>query len=386
MVVMPGNRYDVVVVGGGPAGGTVAYELSRQGIRVLLLEKQKLPRYKVCAGGVTLKAAQLLDFDLSPAFEQEIVRGKCTFRCGTPVDIEFGEVVGWTVMRDRLDYLILEGAAGAGAQILDQQRVQQVEYSGDGALVRANGQQYGCSVVVGADGANGIVARSAGLLQQRQVAVAVGTELRVPDGELEKRTGCVHFDFGSIPGGYGWVFPKSRHLSVGAGTFIGQARNLKQALVSFLDALGVEYREQDIVIKGQPVPLGGQEGVFHRERLLLVGDAASLAEPMTGEGIYYAVKSGQIAAKTIGRALGSSAIHLAPYTTRVNQEITQDLKYARRLASLLYRFPGLCFRFFVRSTQVQKGVTDVLYGRSTYSSLYRDLLRDWARILLDGLP
>ncbi|MDH4208236.1 MAG: hypothetical protein OEV76_05130, partial [Anaerolineae bacterium] len=169
------------------------------------------------------------------------------------------------------------------------------------------------------------------------------------------------------------------------GTFAGQARNLKNALLSFLDALGVGYRQQDMVIRGQPVPLGGEEGIFHQGRLLLVGDAASLAEPMTGEGIYYAVRSGQIAAKTIGEALRNSAIDLTSYTTRVNHEIMQDLKYARRLASLLYHFPGLCFHFFVRSSQVQKRVIDVLYGRSTYGSLYHDLLRSWAQILLDGL-
>lgn len=382
---MGGNRYDVVVVGGGPAGGTTAYELSRQGIRVLLLEKEKLPRYKVCAGGLTLKSARLLDFDLSPAFEQDIVRGKCTFRCGRPVTIEFGEVVGWTVTRERLDYLILERAAGAGARVLDQQRVQQVELSGDGALVRAKGQQYGCSVVVGADGANGVVARSAGLLKQRRVAVAMETELSVPDSELEKRAGCVHFDFGGVPRGYGWVFPKSEFLSVGVGNFAGRARNLKNALLGFLDALGVGNRQQEVIIRGQPVPLGGEERILHRGTLLLVGDAASLAEPMTGEGIYYAVKSGQIAARTIGEALRDSVIDLTPYTARVNEEITQDLKYARRLASLLYRFPNLCFRFFVRSSLVQKGVGDVLYGRSTYESLYHDLLRNGLRILLEGL-
>ena len=382
---MPSKRYDVVVVGGGPAGGTAAYELSRQGIRVLLLEKERLPRYKVCAGGLTLKSAQLLDFDLSPAFEQEIVRGQCTFRCGTPVTIEFGEVVGWTVMRDRLDYLILERASRAGAQILDKQRVQQVELSGDGALVRADGQEYGCSVVVGADGANGVVARSAGLMKQRRVAIAVETELSVPDSELEKRVGCVHFDFGSVPRGYGWVFPKSKLLSVGVGTFVGQARNLKNALLSFLDALGVGHTRQEMPIRGHPVPLGGEECVLHSGRLLLVGDAASLAEPMTGEGIYYAVKSGQIAATTICDALRNSAIDLTSYTSCINEEITQDLKYARRLAWLLYRFPGLCFRFFVRSSLVERRVADVLYGRSTYQSLYYDLLRSGPKILLDGL-
>jgi flavin-dependent dehydrogenase len=94
------RRFDVIVVGGGPAGGTTAYELARRAAQVLVLEKERLPRYKVCAGGIILKTAQLLDFDLSPAFEDETKRGVCSYKGGSPVRIDFGEAAGCTVMRE----------------------------------------------------------------------------------------------------------------------------------------------------------------------------------------------------------------------------------------------------------------------------------------------
>jgi len=351
----------------------------------LVLEKERLPRYKVCAGGLTLKTAQLLDFDLSPVCEDEITRGVCSYKGRSPVEVDFGEPVGWTVMRDKLDYLILQQAANSGAKVLDGHKVSGLEFTKDGVVVTASRCEYTCSILVGADGANGVVARSANLPRPRRSAIAVEAEVEVSGEALERQRGCVNFDFGCTPSGYGWVFPKREVLSVGVGTFRGKATNLRASLSAWLDVLGLPSSPHTVRMRGHLVPLGGEARILQGRRVVLTGDAAGLAEPMTGEGIYYAVRSAQIAANSIEKALLDHSVDLSSYSDRVNSEIAGDLKYARLLAGLLYRFPALGFHLLVRSPTMQWGVANALCGRSNFQGLCRELVKSSPRVLFSAL-
>jgi flavin-dependent dehydrogenase len=137
--------------------------------------------------------------------------------------------------------------------------------------------------------------------------------------------------------------------------------------------------------RGHLVPLGGADRVLHKGRVLLTGDAAGLAEPITGEGIYYAVRSAIIAADVVYRALRHGTGDLSSYSAEVNAEITRDLRYARRLARLLYLLPRLSYRFFIANPMVQSGMTNVIYGRSSFEQLCGDLLKNAPRLLFSAL-
>jgi len=121
--------YDCLVVGAGPAGGVCAYELAKRGLKVLILEKERLPRPKVCAGGLPVKVPQLLDFDLSPAFETQV------FRSLPPFEADLGEMGGWTVARANLDHLIVQKAVEAGAELQEGRDVREVEMAPDMVLM-----------------------------------------------------------------------------------------------------------------------------------------------------------------------------------------------------------------------------------------------------------
>ena len=125
------QSHDVIVVGAGPAGATLAYELAKRGIGVLLLEKEKLPRYKCCAGGVTSKAAKLLDFDISEVAEDAIHEVSFTFNLGSPYLGQPFQPLIYTVMRDVFDHFLVKKAQQLGAVLIDGQKVTQIQVSGD---------------------------------------------------------------------------------------------------------------------------------------------------------------------------------------------------------------------------------------------------------------
>ncbi|MFW6117951.1 MAG: NAD(P)/FAD-dependent oxidoreductase [Chloroflexota bacterium] len=136
------RSHDVIVVGAGPAGATLAYELVRRGIAVLVLEKEKFPRYKCCAGGVTSKAAKLLDFDISEVVEDVINEVSFTFNLDNHYPGQHSQPLIYTVMRDVFDHFLVMRAQQLGAVFMDGQKVTQVQVSGDWVEVSAAGERF----------------------------------------------------------------------------------------------------------------------------------------------------------------------------------------------------------------------------------------------------
>ncbi len=362
------QTWDAIVVGAGPGGSSAAHGLATAGLRVLLLEKEKMPRYKPCGGGLTAKVRAALDFDFSPAIETTVTQGSVAFRRER---VRVAASAGWCVMRDKFDALLAARAVDAGAELRDAAPVAHITFDDGGAQVSTRSETLRAAFVVGADGVNGIVRRAAGLPAHRRMAAALEAEMDAPSDALDEWRQTLHLDFGVLPWGYAWIFPKAEHLSVGVGALLrsGPPTDLRAVLARYVASEPSLREARTRFTRGHRIPLGGMIGRHHAGRTVLVGDAAGIVDPFTAEGIYYAIKSGQIAAQEIAANSEQMPVDLSAYTERINREINSDFRYAWWLTQAFYRMPHLAFRIFARSMKTQGAVAQIADGLT-----YRQML------------
>jgi geranylgeranyl reductase family protein len=320
---------DVIVVGAGPAGCAAAWDLADAGASVLLLDRRSFPRTKPCAGGLTIKALRRLRYSIAPVIQRvirviEVSRnGGRThrFSCGHPV-------VAMTVRRE-LDAFCLDQtlAKGAGLRIVSD--IAAIKQDATGVvLTTAEGAILRAPWLIGADGANSRVRRLIGVPFGRR-ALAIEGHVAMPAGGAPE----LRFDFGAVEGGYGWIFPKRDHLNVGLYTQAPGVAVSKAALVAYARAATGDDRVEDLV--GYPLGVGGRAYRPANGRALLAGDAAGMAEPLLGEGLHNAIKSGQAAAAAIlasGADQGSASGRLR----RALRPIQADLMASEWSAQRIY--------------------------------------------------
>jgi geranylgeranyl reductase family protein len=359
---------DVIVVGAGPAGATLAYELAKRGIGVLVLEKEKLPRYKCCAGGVTSKAAKLLDFDISEVVEDVIYELSFTFNLGSPYLGQHSQPLMYTVMRDVFDYFLVQRAQQMGAIFMDGQKVTQVQVSADWVEISTADNIFRSRLVVGADGAYSVVARELGMGRSMEYIAGIESEIVVPEEELVKWKSRVQIDLGCIPGGYAWVFPKRNHLSVGAGCLASKARYLNRHHQKFLNSLSIG--SYTIVRSGNHlIPTCTKGRLVWQDQALLLGDAVGLTDPLTGEGICNAIQSAQLAAPVIENSLLMGEVGLQDYQQIVEKKIMSELRIARTLSKEFVRFPRLAFGMFNMSDGAWRAICSLMLGEIDYAAI-----------------
>jgi flavin-dependent dehydrogenase len=179
------------------------------------------------------------------------------------------------------------------------------------------------------------------------------------------------FDFGIISAGYGWVFPKREHLSIGVGTTKRGAANLPECYRRYLDllAIGTPLREER---HGYLIPCRPREGMFDARRVLFTGDAAGLADPVTAEGITAGILSGQLAARAILEGKFAEAAVKRAYRSALESTLFAELRIARWLAWVLYECPRLRVALLSRHGQrMSELMTRIVTGETTYREVMR---------------
>jgi menaquinone-9 beta-reductase len=345
--------HHVAVVGGGPAGATAAFLLARRGFTVTLFDRQHFPRPKVCAGLLTWKTIRLLETlsgDLPHALRQQgiIVQSCRDYR------IYFGrrelargrlEVPFHLVDRLRYDCFWLEKARRAGAQLHLGLAVTSADPTG--TLCTADGREHRFDAIIGADGVSSRIRLSVngskGARHRWRANLAGTIEVRCPAPDRDNEN-CACLHFGYAPWGYAWSFPSPEGRVVGICALQPKRKgvSLKAAFGRYLCDWGMEGIASDW--QSHPLPYGNYLAAPGQGRVLLAGDACGLADPLLGEGIYYAHRSAQCAAQALTLCRDRADGLAGCYTRLLNRSVLRDFRWISLYRGLLF-FGGRYRRF-----------------------------------------
>ena len=360
---------DAIVVGAGPGGSTAAYNLARAGADVLLLDRAGFPRDKPCGGGVLTSAVRLLPYSLDPVTERTITSFRVRYKRSWEFEHHFPEPLAIMTQRSRLDAYMAEQALRAGADFRDGSPVRQI----DQTMVKlANGDVHRAGVIIAADGANGIVRRSLGLPRLRGAVALEGNASRAEQEAGRRWSDAVGLELGSMPGGYGWVFPKADHCNVGLGGFPSVASKLRDELARYTDSESFDANALT-ELRGHHLPLREPDSALVSEAVAFVGDAAGLIDPLSGEGIGNAIRSAQLVAEAALAYLSGDADDLSVYQRSIEAEIEPELRAARQLQALFHQCPWPYVQLLRHSERFWTAFCRIVRGESTYTSFQRRL-------------
>ena len=374
----PAGATDVAIVGAGPAGSWAAERLARAGARVALFDPSH-PREKPCGGGLTGRALQLIHGSLPHGMVPGVEIASATFTHGArSADVGLtGDRSGFPPLlvaaRREFDAALLAAAKAAGTTH-HPHRVLRVGRDGDGWMVTTRDGSHRAQWLIGADGTNSLVRRHVtSPFARADLSIATGYFVH----GASSRDIVVAFE--DDPPGYLWSFPRPDHLAVGicaqadraaSGDLLARTKHWIDRQVAVAAGLKLERYSW-------PIPSLGERALARDcpsgDRWMLAGDAAGLVDPITREGIFFALRSGELAAEALIAGAGAAA----RYAAQVRDEIHGELSRAARLRARFYqpRFIDLLLKGLGRSGRVRAVMADLVAGRQPYAGLRRRLLR-----------
>ncbi|MDB9527078.1 geranylgeranyl reductase family protein [Oscillatoria sp. CS-180] len=376
--------YDCIIVGAGPSGGAAAYHLAKAGRSVLIVERETLPRYKPCGGGVSPQVAEWFDFDFSPAISVRVNRIRCTWKMADPVDAEVPKDEAlWMVRRDEFDYFLVQQAQRQGAELWDGTKAKGIVFTGDRWRVETSHQPVEGQYLIAADGGRGVMARWLGFKQRRHLlaaAVEIEPRLTMPDNPL------LYLEMGMVQHGYLWNFPKADGYSIGGGVMrVGEQRrqDLRPPIADYATHFDIEMAQQKA--HGHPILAWDGDQPLHTQNALLAGEAACVVDPFTAEGIRPALFSGVKAAAAIDQALAGDVDALEGYTQVMQVEWGQDMRWAKRLAKVFYKAPKLAYRIGVKRPNAAPTIVKLFNGKAGYAEVAQRAINRLSGGLLKGV-
>jgi len=355
------RAYSVIIVGAGPAGCSAASFLALKGHQVLLVDKAKFPRDKVCGDGISPLALEALD---RLGVIQEIINRNPWRVDGVKLSSPSGQIVtanfshlrgpykhGWVMPRKEFDFILFEHVQRlANIQVLENAEVKDLYYEGDSIkgikVQRGNSaEEFAGDIIIGADGVHSLIARRIFPANGISKNFSLGIRAYFHNVEGLKHYIEIHCEKAILPA-YGWLFPigeNAANVGVGISAQCHPRRQLKQLFNVFINKNGFlreKLREAQLAentLQGWPIPLGTFFPKRNHKNVLLIGDAGNFADILTGEGIYFALKSGECAAEAIHRGfnMGGGFARIGEIYERLWRKAFNSKEYLFR--SLLQR-------------------------------------------------
>ena len=395
--------YDVIVVGAGPAGSTAAKNLAEKGIKILLLDKATFPRDKPCGGGLPTRVQKrfpyIEPFLNSVSYGTTMFSSSLRYKCDLIREKPFLEMV----LRTDFDYGLLSLAQKAGATFLGGKSVVDVVVQKDKVSVMLeDGQTMETQMVIGSDGMHSVVAEKTNLSKKLEVlCISLMQEQPMTPKQLttfftKKRMIYLFIKAHGIAG-YAWVFPKKNSVNIGIGEFqsaVSKERPkipLKETYEKFIATL----QEKKLLpadfpienLKGATLPIFPLENTCG-DRVLLCGDAAGFINPITGEGIYYAMVSGQIAADVIAEGLSSHDLSyrfLSRYQTLWDNDFGKDLKALGRFNNQWGKDSERIVRLMMRDKKFARLIIGVTGGQISFRKYRTPLILRYVYLSIKNL-
>jgi flavin-dependent dehydrogenase len=272
------------------------------------------------------------------------------------------------VMRADLDALLLEEARKLGVEVFENTTAKDVTQDNGGVALLTDRAPLRSSFLIAADGVASVMAHKGGWPVNRSAIPALECEVAVDPATLERFRGTARFDLDHPCRGYSWVFPKKKHLSIGALSMAHNASGLKETFYSYLEILNICSIEP-LQLHGALIPVKPRPGLLARGRILLVGDAAGLAGPISAEGISNALLSGLLAARAITEGAMDPDRVTAIYQRELEISILQELQIAERHARMLYEHPHIRnIMFRLMGEKFSEKLIDVTMDKRSFSS------------------
>jgi geranylgeranyl reductase family protein len=371
--------FDVAIIGGGPAGAWCATRLAADGLRVVIFDGSH-PREKPCGGGVTGRALSLVGTDLHDTIPAVAIRS-AAFSQGdrtATVQLAAAPLRLGIVARSDFDARLLAHASAAATLV--RARAKDVRRNGGNWQVLTADADYSARWLIGADGANSVVRKRVSRpFGRRDISIACGYYVHGVTGDR------IEIVFENDPPGYLWSFPRPDHLAVGvcAQADVASTATLLPIVGRWIEthADGGRLERYSWPIPSLTLPALDAE-MPAGDRWMLIGDAAGLVDPITREGIFFALRSAEIAAESLRDERRAEE----RYVQQLDAEIYDELRRGARLKARFYRpaFLSLLVSALQRSGRVRDIMADLIAGEQPYRTLRRRLLKTFElRLMLE---